>query len=55
MATGNTFWKAALDRATRQIYTAIKKKKKKAYITRRWRIVAILIRIMPAKIVMKYL
>jgi short-subunit dehydrogenase len=55
MATGNTFWKAPLDRATKQIYTAIKKKKKKAYITRRWRIVAILIRIMPAKIVMKYL
>jgi short-subunit dehydrogenase len=55
MATGNTFWKAPLDRATKQIYTAIKRKKKKAYITRRWRIVAILIRIMPAKIVMKYL
>jgi len=55
MATGNTFWKAPLAKATRQIYTAIKKKKKKAYITRRWRIIAILIRIMPAKIVMKYL
>ena len=55
MATGNTFWKAPLDKATKQIYTAIKKKKKKAYITRRWRLVAILIRIMPAKIVMKYL
>ena len=55
MATGNTFWKAPLDKATKQIYKAIKKKKKKAYITRRWRIVAILIRILPAKAVMKYL
>ncbi|NQW36587.1 MAG: SDR family NAD(P)-dependent oxidoreductase [Flavobacteriales bacterium] len=55
MATGTTFWKAPLDRATKQIYDAIKSKKKKAYITRRWRFVAILVRIMPAKIVMKYL
>ncbi|MFK5891005.1 MAG: SDR family NAD(P)-dependent oxidoreductase [Flavobacteriaceae bacterium] len=55
MATGNTFWKAPLDRATKQIYTAIKRKKKKAYITRRWRLVGFFVRIMPAKIVMKYL
>jgi len=55
MATGSTFWKAPLDKATKQIYSAIKKKKKKAYITRRWRFVAVLIRILPANIVMKYL
>jgi len=55
MATGNTFWKAPLDKATKQIYTAIKRKKKKAYITRRWIVVATLIRILPAKLVMKYL
>jgi len=55
MATGNTFWKAPLDRATKQIYTAIKRKKKKAYITRRWRLVGFFVRNMPAKIVMKYL
>jgi len=55
MATGNTFWKAPLDKATKQIYSAIKKKKKKAYITRRWRFVAVLIRILPANIVTKYL
>jgi len=55
MATGDTFWKAPLNRATKQIYNAIKKKKKKAFITKRWRYVAAIIRILPAKIVMKYL
>lgn len=54
MATGNTFWKASLDKATAQIYTAIKKKKKKAYITKRWRLVAILLKIVPASMVNKY-
>lgn len=55
MATGNTFWKAPLDKATRQVFTAIKRRVKKAYITKRWRLVAMFIRIAPAKIVMKYL
>ncbi|MCF6213170.1 MAG: SDR family NAD(P)-dependent oxidoreductase [Flavobacteriaceae bacterium] len=55
MATGNTFWKASLEKGTKQIFTAIKKKRKKAYITRRWRLVAILLRILPAKAAMKYL
>jgi len=54
MATGNTFWKAPLDRATAQIYTAIKRKKKKAYITKRWRLVAILLKVTPASWVNKY-
>ena len=55
MATGNTFWKASLDKGVKQIYTAIKQKRKKAYITRRWRLVAILLRAAPAKLAMKYL
>jgi short-subunit dehydrogenase len=54
MATGNTFWKAPLDKATKQIYTAIKRKKKKAYITKRWRFVAFLLRLAPASLVNKY-
>ncbi len=54
MATGNTFWKAPLDKATKQIYTAIKRKKKKAYITKRWRLVAFLLRLAPASLVNKY-
>lgn len=55
MATGNTFWKATLTKATKQIYTAIKRKKKKAYITKRWRLVALFLKFAPTKIVMKYL
>ncbi len=55
MATGDTFWKAPLDKAAKQVFSAIQRKKKKAYITKRWRLVAILVRIAPAKIVMKYL
>lgn len=55
MATGTVFWKAPLEKATKQIYTAIKRKKKRAYITKRWRLVAFFLRIAPAKLVMKYL
>jgi len=54
MATGNTFWKASLDKATQQIFTAIKRKKKKAYITKRWRFVAFLLKLAPASMVNKY-
>ncbi|MCF6349974.1 MAG: SDR family NAD(P)-dependent oxidoreductase [Flavobacteriaceae bacterium] len=54
MATGNTFWKAPLDKATKQIFNAIKRKKKKAYITKRWRFVALLLKIAPANWVNKY-
>jgi len=53
MALGDTFGMASLEKATGQIYTAIKKKKKKAYITKRWRIVAFLMRFTPASIIMK--
>jgi len=53
MALGDTFGMASLKKATGQIYTAIKKKKKKAYITKRWRIVAFLMRFTPASIIMK--
>jgi len=54
MATGNTFWMSTLDKACNQIYIAIKKKRKKAYITKRWRLVALFLKVMPAKIVNKY-
>jgi short-subunit dehydrogenase len=53
MATGNTFWKASLDKACKQIYSAIKRKRKKAYITKRWRLIAILLKIAPPKWVNK--
>ena len=53
MAQGDTFWMASTKKASQQIYNAIKKKKKRAYITKRWRLVAILLRILPAKILLK--
>ena len=52
--TGPTFWMAPLDKAVKQIYGAIKKKKRKAYITKRWGLVAIMIRILPPQILVKF-
>ena len=53
MAQGDTFWMASTEKATKQIYNAIRKKKKRAYITKRWRLVAILLRVLPAKLLLK--
>ncbi len=55
MAIGDTFWMASLEKATKQIYTAIKKKKRKAFITKRWRMVAIVLKIVPASLLHKFL
>lgn len=52
---GDTFWMSSLDKATKQIYTAIKKKKRRAYITKRWRLVGFIMRIAPSKLYMKYM
>lgn len=54
MALGNTFWMASLEKATKQIYTAIKKKKRKAYITKRWRLVALVLKVVPTKLLSKF-
>ena len=54
MAIGKTFWMASAEKATKQIYTAIKKKKKKAYITKRWRLVAIVLKIAPSSLLFKF-
>jgi len=48
MALGDTFGMASLEKATRQIYSAIKRKKKKAYITKRWQLIAAVLRFVPA-------
>jgi len=50
---GKTFWMSPLDKATKQIFTAIKNKKRKAYITKRWRLVAFVLRIVSPKMYMK--
>lgn len=48
MAIGKTFWMSTTKKATKQIYSAIKKKKKKAYITKRWRLIALLLKNIPS-------
>ena len=53
--TGDTFWMAPLDKATRQIYEAIKKKKRKAYITKRWRLVAFAMKVLPPGLLIKFM
>ena len=53
MALGDTFGMASIEKASQQIYSAIKRKKKKAYITKRWRIIACIMRILPASVIMK--
>lgn len=55
MAIGDTFWMSTLEKATKQIYVAIKKKKRKAYITKRWRLVAIVLKIAPASLLHRFL
>lgn len=55
MAIGNTFWMASLDKASKQIYHAIKKKKRKVYITKRWNLVALVLKIVPASWLHKFL
>lgn len=49
MAKGpGVFWSAPVEKAARQIYAAIERKKRVAYITRRWRLVALMLRFLPA-------
>ena len=47
MAAGNVFWMATVDKAAKQILHAIKNKRKVVYIIKRWRIIAILLRLIP--------
>lgn len=52
--TGETFWMAPLDKASKQIYAGIKKRKRRVYITRRWGLVALMIRVLPPGILVKF-
>ncbi len=47
MAKGNPFWVASPETAARQIVAAIRGRKRHVYVTRRWRLVAWLLRILP--------
>lgn len=44
---GGTFWMASPETAARHIVTAIRKRKAHVYVTRRWRLVAWLMRVAP--------
>lgn len=55
MANGEqTFWLASIDKAAKQIYQAISRKKKLAYITKRWRLFAWLVKALPDWAYVKY-
>jgi short-subunit dehydrogenase len=49
MTAGNprVFWGASAEKAARQIYAAIRRRRARAYITKRWRLIAWLIRLLP--------
>lgn len=51
MAKGHgQFWVAPVEKAARQIYDAIRAKKAKAYVTKRWWLIAKLLRLIPYSI-----
>ncbi|MFY0603089.1 MAG: SDR family NAD(P)-dependent oxidoreductase [Flavobacteriaceae bacterium] len=54
MALGDDiFWMVSLEKATKQIYRAIKKKKRVAYISKRWALIAFVLKIVPAWLLKK--
>ena len=54
MAKGDgMFWVAPVEKAAQQIFTAIKRKKKVVYISKRWRIIGLLLKIIPYSILRK--
>ena len=55
MAKGKgRFWEAPVEKAARQIFKAIQKKKRKVYITRRWALIAWLLKWMPHFIIKRF-
>jgi short-subunit dehydrogenase len=48
MAKGDdVFWVAPVGKAARQIYRAVENKKPVAYVTRRWALIAFVLRLLP--------
>ena len=41
------FWVSSPKKAARQIYNTIKRKKNRAYVSRRWMLIALLLKLMP--------
>ena len=54
MAKGDgLFWVSPVEKAAEQIYTAIKQKKNTAYISKRWKLIGYLLKIIPYSILKK--
>jgi short-subunit dehydrogenase len=52
MALGNEiFWLTPLPKAVRQIYSAIRQKRRKVYISHRWAWIALVLKIVPARLI----
>lgn len=55
MAQGEgLFWVAPPEKAARQIFAAIKNRKSHAYVTKRWRLVAWLLKLLPGRLYCKF-
>lgn len=51
MAKGDgQFWVSTVEKATNQIFEAIKKKKKISYVTKRWKLIGIILKGIPRQI-----
>ena len=51
MAEGeNLFWMAAVEKASKQIFEAIKNKRSVVYVTKRWRLIALVFTLIPGSI-----
>lgn len=54
MAKGEgLFWVATIEKAGKQIFAAIQRKKKVAYITKRWHLVALILKLLPSSVYCK--
>jgi len=54
MALGDDiFWMASLEKASKQIYSAIKRKKRRVYISKRWILIAWVLKIVPSWLIKK--
>ena len=54
MAKGDgIFWMASVEKASKQIYNAIKKKKRRVYVTKRWYLLSWVVKIVPSWLLKK--
>jgi len=54
MALGdNIFWMAPLEKASQQIYSAMKRKKRRVYVSKRWYLMALVLKVVPSWLIKK--